>query len=314
LENGIFAYLRKGLEFAKGAAPDTLIKIGMEAATSLAKTGERIAERRQRLAKTEPTPAIEKAFIFLDDLDRCDANVAWSVLRLARRILPKSKVVVAIVCDPVVLGHHISHVLGVPLASGFQAVLKYIDIPLKIPTAPSGPHRQSIRARLEPKVSEDWQLEEVAYEAIGSIPMRDVLAALPQSCFWLAAWESRLRPGRLTAPETMKSIAEVVFFCALAHICMPNAAQVMAAGKRDWLEFSSSILTISQGRMGPMKDSTQSAIDKEFGQIAREVASARMDIVRYGRARKIGDGLVSVKVGDNQEEDVWVVLWDMLRT
>jgi len=64
---------------------------------------------------------------------------------------------------------------------------------------------------------------------------------------------------------------------------MPNAAQVLVSGKRDWLEFSSSV---------------------------REVAAARMDIVRYGRSRDIGDALTSVRAG---EEDVWLVLWDMLR-
>lgn len=63
--------------------------------------------------------------------------------------------------------------------------------------------------------------------------------------------------------------------------------------------------------MGPMKDSTQSAIQREFGQMAQEVAAARMDLVRYGRSRKIGENLTSVKAA---EEDVWVILWDMLRS
>lgn len=56
-------------------------------------------------------------------------------------------------------------------------MLKYIDIPLKIPVAPAEIHRDKIRSRLEPEISEDWRLEEVAYEAIGSIPTRDVLRA-----------------------------------------------------------------------------------------------------------------------------------------
>jgi hypothetical protein len=310
LEKGIFSYFRRGLEIAKIAAVDPVSKVGMEVATSLAKTGERIADQRQRSAFSESAPSIEKAFIFLDDLDRCDANVAWTVLRLSRRALPKTKVVVAVVCDPVVLGHHISHVLGVPLASGFQAVLKYIDIPLRIPTAPRESHRASIRSRLEPKISEDWRLEEVAYEAIGSIPARDVLAALPQACIWLESWDARLRPGKYSGLDKIKSISEVVLFFALLNICIPNVAQVVASGKRDWLEFSSSFRAISHGLMGPMKDSTQSAIEREFGDIAQEVAAARMDLVRYGRSRKIGDGLTSVKAG---EEDIWLVLWDMLR-
>jgi hypothetical protein len=93
---GLVVAFQKGLEIAKIAAVDPLSKVGLQVATGLAKTGERIADQRQLSASAESMPWIEKAFIFLDDLDRCDANVAWTVLRLARRTLPKIKVVVAI--------------------------------------------------------------------------------------------------------------------------------------------------------------------------------------------------------------------------
>ena len=62
------------------------------------------------------------------------------------------------------------------------AFVKYIDIPLRIPVAAVEVHRKAIQSRLEPKISEDWHLEDVAFEALGSIPARDVLAALPQAC------------------------------------------------------------------------------------------------------------------------------------
>jgi len=131
---------------------------------------------------------LESAFVFLDDLDRCEANSAWSILRHARRALPETRTVYAIVCDPVVLGHHISHALGVSLAHGFQAVLKYIDVPIKIPTSLTPEHSESLESRLVEDMSEDWPLAEVARDAIGSIPVRDVLAALPQASFWLSTW------------------------------------------------------------------------------------------------------------------------------
>jgi hypothetical protein len=215
----------------------------------------------------------------------------------------------AIGCDPVVLGHHISHALGVPLASGFQAVLKYIDVPLKIPVRRTQSHQENIQSRILPKVSQDWQLSEIASEAIGSIPMRDILAALPQASLWLEWWDSRLRPTPIRGDE-LRRIAEVVFFLALLYVCIPNAAQLLTSGNRDWLDFSSSLRSIVHGNTGPMRDSTQSAIQKKFGETVQQVIETRMDLVRYGRTWDVGDKLTHVKAGD---DPIWCVLWDMLR-
>jgi hypothetical protein len=286
LEKWIFTFFQKASGIAKDAMPDPLSKAGMAAVGALAETGQKIDNDRQLGLLPEIAPSIESAFIFLDDLDRCDADAAWAILRNARRVLPTTKTVCLFICDPVVLGHHISHVLGVPLAHGFQAVLKYIDIPLKIPVGYTPAHLRTIRERMGPSVSDDWHLEEVASQAVGSIPMRDILAALPQACFWLASWdENDVRPTGYGAEDKMKYIAEVVFFFALMHVCVPNAAQVVASGRRDWLKFSSSLDAISRGYTGPMKDSTESAVQHEFGAIAQEVIAGRMDLVRYGRGK-----------------------------
>ena len=301
------------MEVGKVAVVDPMSQAGIATAAILAGAGEGIAVERQHAMTAEIAPHIENAFIILDDLDRCDADAAWAILKHARRVLPKTKMVCAIVCDPVVLGHHISHVLGVPLAHGFQAVLKYIDVPLKIPMTFTDAHLGAIQSRLQPHISVDWKIEEIARGAVGSIPMRDILAALPQTCLWIASWDSRLRP-KYASDDNMKHIAEVVFFCALLHICVPNAAQVIASGKRDWLEFNTSIKSISQGWTGPMKDSTQSAVQRNFGGIVQEVIEARMDLIRFARARNIGDKLTSVKVGPDGSDDCWNVLWDVVRS
>jgi len=314
LERRIFTFFQKASGIAKDAMPDPFSKAGMAAVKALGETALEIEKDRQLGVLPQIAPSIESAFIFLDDLDRCDADVAWAILRNARRALPTTKTACLIICDPVVLGHHISHVLGVPLAHGFQAVLKYIDIPLKIPIAYTSEHLRTIRERMEPTVSEGWHLEEVACQAVGSVPMRDILAALPQACFWLALWdEGDVRPTGYGTDDKMKYIAEVVFFFALMHVCVPNVAQVVASGERDWLKFSSSLRAISHGLTGPMKDSTQSAMQREFGTTAQEVIAGRMDLIRYGRSREIGEKLTSVKVGSGGE-DVWNALWDLIRS
>jgi hypothetical protein len=310
LENHIFKFFRVALELSKVAVPDPIGKAGIALATRLAEEGQKTSDHRQAVAVSETASKIEKAFVLLDGLDRCDADGAWAILRNARWALPSTKIVVAIACDPVVLGHHISHVLGVPLASGFQAVLKYIDVPLKIPTSSTETHRVSIQSRLQPGISPDWLLAEVAYEAVGNIPMRDILAALPQACLWLETWDSRLRPKYVHRNE-LKDIAEVVFFFALMYACVPNAAQVIGSGKRDWLEFSSSFATITHGYTGPMRDSSQTAIQHGFGGTVQDVVEARMDLVRFGRARDVGKKLASVQTTTGP---VWTVLWDMVRS
>lgn len=310
LDRHLFTFFSKALQVAKAGVNDPMNKAGLEAASVLAGIGTDIANQRQKQARPEIKPTIENAFIFLDDLDRCDADAAWAILRHARKALPQTKTVSAIVCDPVVLGHHISHVLGVPLAHGFQAVLKYIDVPLKVPTALSLAHRVTIESRIDPDLSSDWKLSEVACDAIGSIPMRDILVALPQTCIWLKSWDRKLRP-RYVHRDELQRIAEVVFFCSLMQVCMPNAAQVIASGERQWLEFSSSFRGIVLGGIGPMRDSPETHIHKEFGGLVQEVVESRMDLVRYGRSRNVGDTLTTVENGDG--EPVWVVLWDMMR-
>jgi hypothetical protein len=62
-----------------------------------------------------------------------------------------------------------------------------------------------------------------------------------------------------------------------------------------------------------MKDSTQSALNREFGPIVEQVIAGRMDLVRYFRARGLGDDLASVDVGPKHEK-VLDVLWELARS
>jgi hypothetical protein len=312
LAKTLFTFFKGVGDLGKIAAHDPLNKAGMAAVSTLAGAGLQI-EAGQRKPPPDVAKNIEKAFVFLDDLDRCDADAAWSILRHARRALPETKTVYVIVCDPVVLGHHISNALGVSLAHGFQAVLKYIDVPIKIPTALTDEHSESVESRIVEELSEDWALAEVARDAIGSIPMRDVLAALPQASLWLSRWDTNLRPNGYGAENKLKPIAEVVFVFALLNTCIPNAAQALGSGKREWLDFSSALNSICSGLTGPRKESTESALHRQFGPIAEQVIGGRMDLVRYLRGREIGKALTSLKVGPNSEE-VWNVLWNLMRS
>jgi hypothetical protein len=90
--------------------------------------------------------------------------------------------------------------------------------------------------------------------------------------------------------------------------CVPNAAQVIASGKRD--EFDGALRSISAGFLNPMKDSTISAIQRDCGGMVQDVMESRMDLVKYARSHAIGDNLGNVKVN---EEYVWRILWDMMR-
>ena len=154
--------------------------------------------------------------------------------------------------------------------------------------------------------------------------MRDILAALPQACLWLGSHDgSGLRPlgsDEQPAKKEMKWMTEVVFFIALLHICMPNAAQVITSGEAS--AFYSDFRCLSQGYTArpeegsteSMKGSTESAIQHRFGAITQEIIAGRMDLVRYGRARNIGRWVASAKVGLDRSRDVWEALWELVRS
>jgi hypothetical protein len=175
--------------------------------------------------------------------------------------------------------------------------------------------RQAVTA---PASVAPWQLNEVACQAVGSMPMRDVLAALPQTCVWLRSWDQRgVRPtgfDEARVREEMKSIAEVVLFVSLLFICVPNAAQVLCAGKNESLEFSSDIRVLTKGSTGPMKNSTESAIQHRFGAIVADTIAGRMDLIRYGRARDVVARLDGVKLESADSRELWEALWQLVRT
>lgn len=103
--------------------------------------------------------------------------------------------------------------------------------------------------------------------------------------------------------KTPQVIGEAVFFYSLLHTCVPNVAQVIGSGQKQSLEFSSSLRAVTTGLTGPTKDSTQSAIERGFGEIVKQVIAGRMHLIRYGRGRKVGDWLTSVQV-DADDRDV----------
>ena len=87
LEENIFTFFRSTLGIAKTAMVEPVGKFAAGLGEALAEKGLTVEDERQRATKPEISSNIEKAFIFLDDLDRCDANAAWTILRHAHGAL-----------------------------------------------------------------------------------------------------------------------------------------------------------------------------------------------------------------------------------
>lgn len=307
----VFRFFRCALPIVGSIVTDPVSKAGVKTATKLADMGVRQASKRRSTFKVPDD--IDRAFVFLDDLDRCEPPVAWSLVASSRRTGLAKETVTVLVCDPTVLGHHVAHALGLPLSAGFEAVLKYVDAPLRIPVEPRDSHRAAVKSLLPRGQMGRWPLELVASEAIGCIPIRDILACLPQATVWLARWGVRLDPvDTVRTEEVRRDIVRVVLFLALVSTCLPNALTVLQAVPEENLSFWSALRSLAFGYTGPMKDSTQSAVTRAFGSIVESVLEARMDIVQYARGVELGKSLTSVKAGPSQQ-DVWAVLRDMIR-
>jgi hypothetical protein len=301
----LFDSLHEFLPAAAALAVTPEAKAAAAAASAAVRVGQGLSRKQVRSRIAVPD-RLDLVVVFLDDLDRCT--------QAGRSALLDERTVCVIVCDPSALGHHIASRLGLPPADGFEAILKYIDVPLRVPTVLRRSHRDAIEGRIpdiEILSSVRTPLIESATVAAQSIAFRDILAALPQAAFWLEGVGQGIRE------QDLAPVAEVILYLSLLHTCLPEAFEVLLSMADKGLNsfglgyFQSAFRTISQGYTGPMKDSTQSAVEREFGGLMQVAIQGRMDLVHFGRQRDIGAKLLTAKMSDGRE--VWPVIHQAIR-
>ena len=123
--------------------------------------------------------------------------------------------------------------------------------------------------------------------------------------------------GQGIREQDLAPTAEVIFYLSLLHTCIPTAFETLLSMSYKGLiglglsDFQHAFRVISHGWTGPMRDSTQSAVERDFGGLMQVAIQGRMDLVHFGRQRDIGEKLLSAKMNDGRE--VWLAIHQAIR-
>jgi hypothetical protein len=142
---------------------------------------------RQRAARLDAAKLdLDRIVLFIDDLDRCDPREAVKILANVNRNELLKDANCVILCDPNVLASHVASEFGVESRDGLQSISKYIHAPLFLPTGETPQHTETLEEQARRIGGVTAELLKAARFAVGKVPIREVLAALPQASLWLS--------------------------------------------------------------------------------------------------------------------------------
>lgn len=131
----------------------------------------------------------DKIVIFFDDIDRCYPDVAIQLLasigEFFYTIAPELKWNLVLSCDPEILARHASHVFGISITEGLESISKYIHVPIHIPIGFTPKHNEALKEAIPENAKGRAQALISISKVIGVLPIREVLAAIPQFLLWM---------------------------------------------------------------------------------------------------------------------------------
>lgn len=131
----------------------------------------------------------DKIVIFFDDIDRCYPDVAIQLLatigEFFHTIAPELKWNLVLSCDPEILARHASHVFGISITEGLESISKYIHVPIHIPIGFTPKHNEALKEAIPENAKGRAQALISISKVIGVLPIREVLAAIPQFLLWM---------------------------------------------------------------------------------------------------------------------------------
>ncbi len=131
----------------------------------------------------------DKLVIFFDDIDRCYPDVAIQLLasigEFFHTIAPELQWSLVLSCDPEILARHASHVFGLSITEGLESISKYIHAPIHIPIGFTPKHNDAIKEVIPATAIGREQALISISKVIGVLPIREVLAAIPQFLLWM---------------------------------------------------------------------------------------------------------------------------------
>jgi hypothetical protein len=255
---------------------------------ALADAAEELAVKRNSdlvRANRDPATAVDRLVVFLDDLDRCDPKEAIAVLSNVGSSIfadadaadsnPSSLVpTVIVVCDPDVLAAHVAQACGVAKRAGLDVVSKYIHVPLMLPTGLTRGHVDLLPTLMPRFLSEGLRtlFASAALKAVGFIPIREILAALPQGAVWAMALGSELEQ----AQERANLCCSLLYFSILAN-AVPELGRVLSRTPHAFIPLHDLLMP------GPKHPTDLGNLQDALGRQIVEILAERGDLLHLGR-------------------------------
>lgn len=218
-------------------------------------------------------------FIF-DDIDRCYPDKAIQLLAMAgeyfHQMEPGINFNLVISCDPEVLARHAVHVFGVSQVEGFEAISKYIHVPLQIPIGAVRAHEDSISRYIPANVQGRIWVVNAVIDCVGIVPVREILSALPQALLWYQKYFAL--PSTTPGKETGKEFRFFLFWSIVA-VHIPAIVRFMIKDPA-----SVGLLQKLFKGMAHQVDEGHDMVRERFGSSVVESVRLRPDLGRIAKA------------------------------
>lgn len=259
----------------QGLPADQAKMVGQLAQTGLDSAGEILKEKvntGNERKRSKPTDMPFSRFvIIIDDLDRCNPSDAIHALATIGDALSgldyKCDIIAVLACDQEILARHAAHMFGISLSEGLEGISKYIHAPFFLPTGKTRSHRAALETYIKtyPGIKPEIQAEMLgaAESCIGSIPMREVLAALPQAILWSQ------RALALMKNTSLKDYCKIYYVIALLAVNLPG---LIRQTRRE---------STLMAALNSLSSSQQPTAD--YGKPLLELLHSRPDICNVGR-------------------------------
>lgn len=222
-------------------------------------------------------------FIF-DDIDRCYPDKAIQLLAMAgehfHQMEPGINFNAVISCDPEVLARHAVHVFGVSQVEGFEAISKYIHVPLLIPIGPVRAHVDSISRHIPTNVHGRRCVVRAVIECVGIVPVREILSALPQALLWYQKYYALPLPPHY--PTNVRETGDefcVFLFWSIVAVHIPAIVRFMIKDPA-----SVGLLQKLFKGMAHQVDEGHDMVRERFGSSVVESVRLRPDLGRIAKA------------------------------